>query len=176
MAASVIIWEAANLYAGDNGPNNSKHLTLQSIQIPQLKEKTEEHTPGGGIGAISIGMMSLEMLEVTFKLVGSDVQTKAQFGLGSNGSQFYTIYGALRDKNSGRAIERKLIVKGRLVECGEDEFSRGKLTTQDHKIAEVTHYELYEDKAEVHYYDFFSSIWRVGRVNQLADVNAILRI
>jgi P2 family phage contractile tail tube protein len=176
MAASVIIWEAANLYAGDNGPNNSKHLTLQSIQLPQLKEKHEAHLPGGAVGAISIGMMSLESLEVSFKLTGSDSQTKAQFGLGSTGSQFYTIYGVLRDKNGGRAIERKAIVKGRLVECGEAEFSRGKLTTQDHKIAEITHYELYEDKAEVYYYDFFSSIWRVSGADQRADVNAILRI
>lgn len=176
MAASVIIWESANLYAGDNGPNNSKHLTLQSIIIPQLKEKRAEHTPGGGVAAISIGMMTLEALEVAFKLAGTDPQTKAQFGLGATGSQFYTIYGVLRDKNGGRAIERKAVVKGRLVECLEEEFTRGKVTTQDHKISEITHYELYEDKAEVYYYDFFSSIWRVGGADQRADVNAILRI
>ncbi len=40
----------------------------------------------------------------------------------------------------------------------------------------VTHYELWEDKAEVYYYDFFASIWPVNGVNQLAQMNSILRI
>jgi len=56
------------------------------------------------------------------------------------------------------------------------EFQRGQLMEQDHRIAEITHYELWEDKAEVYYYDFFGSVWRVNGVNQLAQMNAMLRI
>ena len=176
MAASVIIWEAANLFAGDDSPTNSKHLTLQNIQLWQPKEKTQEHHPGGAIGAITIGGLGFEPPEVTFKLVGADAQTKALFGLGANGTRPYTIYGALRDKNGGRLIERKVVVFGRLVEVGESEFKRGELIEQDHKIAEITHYELWENKSEVYYYDWFGSVWRVNGVNQLADINAMLRI
>jgi len=67
-------------------------------------------------------------------------------------------------------------VFGRLVEVGESEFKRGELIEQDHKIAEITHYELWENKAEVYYYDWFGSVWRVNGMNQLADINAMLRI
>lgn len=176
MAASVIIWEAANLFAGDDGPNNSKHLSLQSTMLPTLREKTQEHHPGGGVGAITIGGLGIEALELPFKLTGVDAQTKALFGLGSNASRFYTLYGVLRDKNSGRAIERKAVVRGRLTEISEGEFQRGQLVDQDHKITEITHYELYENKAELYFYDFFSSTWRVNGIDQLAETNAILRI
>lgn len=90
--------------------------------------------------------------------------------------QPYTIYGTLRDKNGGRMIECKVVVFGRMIEVGENEFQRGQLVDQDHRIAEITHYELWEDKAEVYYYDFFGSVWRVNGVNQLAQTNSILRI
>ena len=176
MAASVITWESANLFAGDEGDNNSKHLTLTSVQLWQPKEKTESHHAGGAIGAIDIGGLGFEAPEISFKLVGPDAQTKTMFGLGQRGTRPFTIYGALRDKNGGRLIERKVVVFGRLVEVGESEYSRGKLIDQDHAIKEITHYEMYEDKNELYFFDWFSSTWRVGGVNQLAEQNAILRI
>jgi uncharacterized protein len=176
MAASLIVWESANLFAGDDGPNNSKHLTLQSIQLPQSREKTQEHHAGGSIGAITIGGLGFEALEMSFKLIGADAQTKAQFGVGAGGMRPYTAYGVLRDKNGGRAIERKAIVMGRLTEMSEGEHQRGQTGEQDHKVSEITHYELYEDKQEIFYYDFFAAIWRVKGVDQLATENAILRI
>ncbi len=176
MAASVVIWEAANIFVGDDSPTNSKHLTIQSIQIWQPKEKTQEHHPGGGIGAITIGGLGFEAPELTFKVVGADAQSMSLFGLGGNGQRPYTIYGALRDKNGGRVIERKVVVFGRMLEVTPSEFKRGDLTDQDHKIGEITHYEMWEDKAEIYYYDFMSSIWRVRGENQLAQVNSILRI
>ena len=176
MAASVIIWEAANLFAGDDSNQNSKHLTIQNIQLWQPKEKTQEHHPGGGIGAITIGGLGFEPPEVTFKLTGTDAQTKALFGIGGNATKPYTIYGALRDKNGGRLIERKVVLFGRLTEVGENEYKRGELIEQDHKVTEITHYEMWEDKKEIYYYDFFGSVWRVNGDNQLATINSILRI
>lgn len=176
MAASIILWEAANIFVGDDGPNNSKHLTLENIKLPEFKEKTQEHHAGGAMGALSIGGLGFEPLDVTFKLMGVDAQSKAKFGLGVRGSRPYTIYGALRDKNGGRVIERKAILFGRMTEMSESEFEHGKTTNQDHKITEITHYELYEDKQEIFYFDFWTSQWRVGGVDQVSAVNAALRI
>lgn len=176
MAGKLIIWEAANLFAGDDGPNNSKHLSLQSVKLPDMREKTQDHHAGGAIGAINIGGLGLEALELTFKVVGSDSDSKAQFGLGAAQARPYTIYGVMRDKQTGAAIERKAVVIGCLQEVSEEEFSRGNLGAQDHKIGEITHYELYENKQEIYYFDFFASTWRVKGVDQLADTRAILRI
>lgn len=176
MAANLIIWEAANLFAGDDASDNSKHLTIQNIQLWQPKEKTKEHHAGGSIGAMMIGGLGFEAPEVTFKLMGVDAQTKALFGLGGNGTRPYTIYGALRNKNGGALIERKVVCMGRLIEVGESAYERGNVVDQDHKISEITHYELWEDKREVMYYDWPSSTWRVNGLNQLAEINSILRI
>jgi phage tail tube protein FII len=50
-----------------------------------LEEKTVEHHPGGGIGAIDIGGLGINALTLGFKLVGVDPQSMAQFGLGGSG-------------------------------------------------------------------------------------------
>lgn len=176
MAANLLIWEAANLFAGDDAVDNSKHLTIQNIQLWQPKEKTKEHHPGGGIGAITIGGLGFEPPEVTFKLVGVDAQTKALFGLGQNATRPYTIYGVLRNKNGGAEIERKIVVFGRLTEVSESEYSRGEIVDQSHTISEITNYQMIEGGKEIYYYDYFSSTWRVNGINQLATTNAILRI
>lgn len=176
MAARLLVIEAANLYAGDDGPNNSKHLTLQSVKLPDWREKTQEHHPGGSIGAITLGGFGIEAQELSFKLVGSDPQTRLQFGLGSKQIRPYTIYASVRDKETGRAIERKAVVRGRLVEMSSDEIQRGSPGAQDHKIAEITHYEEFEDKQEIYFWDFWSQTWRVGGIDQNADERAILRL
>lgn len=176
MAASVTIWEAANLFAGDDGPNNSKHLTLSKVKLPDMTEKTEEHHGGGAIGAINIAGLGLNALEMSFDLVGADPQTMVQFGISSKATRPYTIYAVHRDKLNGRAIERKAVVFGRLTELTEDEYSRGQMGSQSHKITEIMHYELYIDRQEIYFYDYPSNTWRVRGVDQYAETNSILRI
>jgi phage tail tube protein FII len=176
MAASVIVMEAANIFCGDDSGDNSKHLTLTNLTLWQPKEKTVEHHAGGSIGAITIGGLGFEAPEMSFTLGACDVQTKMLFGIGGNGTRPYTVYQALRDKNGGRLIERKIVVFGRLIEVGENEFKRGDSTEQTHKISEITRYDYTEDKASIYLYDYFASTWSVGGVNQLAEHNSILRI
>lgn len=176
MAATITIWTAANLFIGDDGPDNSKHLSLQNIKLPDWKEKSQEHHPGGGIAAINIGGLGFEAPELSFKLVGTDAQAKAAFGLGSRVGMPYTIYGELVDKRTARKIERKVVVFGRMTEVSEDEFERGKVTMQDHKITEITHFELYEDKKEVYFFDLWTSQWRVNGIDENAETRGILRI
>ncbi len=176
MAAALRVIEAANLFAGDDGPDNSKHLTLQSVKLPDWREKTQEHHPGGSIGAINLGGFGIEAPELTFKLIGSDPQTRLLFGLGTRQLRPYTVYAVVRDKETSRAIERKVVVRGRMVEISAAELQRGSPGAQDHKVAEITHYEEYEDKQEIYLWDFYSATWRVRGVDQTASERAILRI
>jgi phage tail tube protein FII len=55
-------------------------------------------------------------------------------------------------------------------------YKRGDAAEQTHEIKEITRYGLYWNNAELYYYDFFASIWRVNGVDQYADVNGVLRI
>ena len=170
------IHEATNLFVGDDGPNNSKHLMLDSVKLPTLEEITTDHHAGGAIGAIKIGGLGLQALEVSFKLKGHDPQTLSQFGLGSRNRLPFTCYGAVRDKKVGRMVEMKAIMQGRLVRIEGDDLRRAELVGHDHMISEIWHYQLWWDNAEKYFYDFLTSEWRVDGVSQFAETRNILRI
>ena len=172
----LFIHEAVNLFCGDDGPDNSKHLNLESIKLPTLEEISQEHYGGGAIGQIAVGGLGLKTLECTFKLKGYDPQTMSQFGLSSPVRKPYTCYGAIRDKKSGRAIEVKAIMEARLGKIEGDEHKRGDLLGHDHMLHELLHYELSFDGREKYYYDFFTSDWRVDGISQNTDLRNILRI
>lgn len=172
----LVIQEAMTLFVGDDGPNNGKHLNLTSIKLPTLEEKSTDHFAGGAIGEISISGLGLSKLESTFKISGYDPQSMSQFGLGSKQQLPFTVYGALRDKQGGNLIELKCIMRGRMTKLEGDESRRGDLLGHDHTIMDIYHYELWYDKKEKYYYDFFTSDWRVDGISQNADVRNILRI
>lgn len=173
---SLFIQEAVNLFVGDDGPNNSKHLVLSTIKLPALEEKSQTHFAGGAIGEVSIGGLGLSALESTFGIKGHDPQIMSQFGLGQRRSQNYTVYGAVRDIKGNRPIELKAVMQGRLARLEGDELARGELVGHNHAIHEILHYQLWFDKQEKYYYDFFTSEWRVDGVTQNADIRNILRI
>jgi hypothetical protein len=172
----LFIQEAMNLFVGDNGPDNSKHLILETVKLPTLEETGQDYIPGGGIGEIAVGGLGLKKLESTFKIKGYDPQVMSQFGLGSRGRLPYTFYGAIRDKKGNRAIELKVIMEGRLAKIEGDDLQRSELIGHDHMIHEIWHYECYWDKKEKYYYDFLGSDWRVDGVSQNDDIRNILRI
>ncbi|MGA2491843.1 MAG: phage major tail tube protein [Roseiarcus sp.] len=174
--ATIYVPEALNIFVTDQGPDNSKHLKITDSTFPVLEEKTVEHHAGGSIGAIEIGGLGLNALTFGFKLVGFDPQSAAQFGLGGSGQVPYTVYGAVRDKQTGTAIELKATIWGRMAKLDMGTYKRGDASEQTHEIKEITRYGLYWNKVELYYYDFFASIWRVNGVDQYADVNGILRI
>ena len=174
--ASLFILEAANLFVGDDGPNNSKHLSLQKVKIPALEEVTAQHHAGGAVGEIEIGGLGVKALTCSFDIVGVDPQVLSQFGLGSKAQVPYTVYGMMRDKNGGRAVELKAIMQARLTKADQGEFKRGDLNAGAYELKEIVHYELYVDTVEKYYWDFFASDYRVGGVSQNADEKSILRI
>lgn len=175
MAARMIVTEAFNLFAGDGVDEEGKHLTITNMSLPSFKDMTADHKAGGAVGALSVGGLGLEALEISFKLAGYDPQTKAQMD-GGGGMQRFTMYGAMRDKQDGTLRELKVVVLGRLQEMTPAEMSRGDLGDQDHKVGEITHYEEYLDGKEVYFYDWSTVAFRTGGVDQWAARRTILRI
>src|SRR6476659_9366561 len=98
--STLLIVEAMNLFCGDDDPSKSKHLTIQEVKLPTLQENMQDHTPGGGLVQIEIGM-GVNKLEPTFKLAGFDPDLLVQFGIGSQVRRKYTARGAIRDKRTG---------------------------------------------------------------------------
>lgn len=172
----MFIHEQTNLMAGDDGPDNSKHLTLSSAKLPTLDEMRQQYQAGGSLGTISIGGLGLAALECTFALLGHDPQVLSQFGLGSRIRRPYTLYGLIRDKKTGRSIELKAVMEGRIGRIDGSDLQRGELAAHDYMIDEIYHYQLWIDQKEKFYYDLFTSDWRVDGIAQNEDARNILRI
>lgn len=173
--SQLYILEAANLFCGDHDPSKSKHLTLEEIKLPTLQAMYADHHPGGGLVQVEVEV-GVEKLEATFKLKGFDPDLLGQFGLGSSGRKTYTVYGAVRDKRSGRAIEVKAILEARLGKIEGDAFKRGEAQSHDYALNEIMRYEVWFDGKEKILWDFFTNEYRVDAIDQYSDINKILRI
>lgn len=163
------VQESQNLYVGDQGPDNSKHLVIKNQQIPDLEEMTQSHHAGGAIGEIEIGGLGVKALASKFKLTGWDPQTLSQFGINSRSAFPFTTYGNVRNKNGGVAVQAKAVMFGRLTKMSASDFKRGDLLEFDYEIKEILHYELWFAGKEKFYWDFFGSIFRIDGVPQNTD-------
>jgi len=172
---TIYIMEAANLFCGDHDPANSKHLTIEELKLPDLQEILIDHQPGGGKVGVEFAV-GVEKLEPTFKLKGWDIGLLRQFGLGVRQRQTFTAYGVIRDKRTGRAIEGKAIMEGRLSRIAPDAFQRGESMAHEYAINEVLHYEIHFDGREELYWDYFTNTIRIGGVDPEPEFNQILRI
>lgn len=173
--SNIYIMEAANLFCGDHDPENSKHLTLEELKLPDLQEVLIDHQPGGGKVGVEFAV-GMEKLEPTFKLKGWDAPLLRQFGLGTVGRNRFTAYGVVRDKRTGRALEAKAVIEGRLSRIAPDTFQRGESMGHEYAINEVLHYEVHFDGQEELYWDFFTNTVRLGGQDRDPDFNNILRI
>lgn len=164
--AEFYILEAVNLFCGAEDLGSSKHLTITTLKLPVMEEKTAAHHPGGSLFEVTISALGFNPLTATFHLAGFDPGMLKLFGLGNALRRRYTAYGVIRDKLSGRAIQAKSLIDGRLNRMEQDAFSRGALTGHDYALSEIFHYELYFDGKEKHYFDFATVEWRVDGVSQ----------
>lgn len=169
------VMEAVNLFCGDHDPSNSKHLLLAELKLPDLSEIYADHHAGGARVAIEVEV-GVNKLEPTFKLNGFDPTLLAEFGLGSRYRNIFTAYGVIRDQKTGRAIESKAIIEGRLGKVAPDAHSRGNLQGHEYAINGVIHYEVWFDGRPLLKHDWFTNQWEVNGVDENADVNRILRI
>ena len=172
---TVYVMEAANLFVGDHDPSTSKHLTLAELGLPSLQAVYADHMPGGGRVGVEFEV-GIQKLEPTFKLNGFDPQLMTSFGLGSRIKRPFTAYGVVVDKRSGRQIEAKAVIEGRLGKIEPSKFQRGELMAHDYAINEVTHYEVWFDGGQLMLWDFFTNEWVIDGVDENADFNRILRI
>ena len=173
--AILIVTEGVNLFQG-NDPTTSRHLNLESVGLPELEEKTDNHIGGGMVGEIDIGMGVYKPLEIKFKSKGVDIPMMRDFGLGSAKRLPYTIVGARRDRITGEMFEMKAHFEGRLVQISQDDMKRGENQSFDFTFKEVFHYELYERGEQLFYYDVLTNKAVSGGIDPNEELNRILRI
>lgn len=161
MASTLCVLDAANMFVGDD-PTASMHLVLKSVKIPALNERTKDHDALGGAGSLTLGLKSIEALEVAFKCEGFPTDVIAKFM--SPTSNRYTIRGNFRDIRAARDIPMVAVVEGRMTSVDFSEFSREGGMETDYMLKQVTSYNLVFDGREMFNYDAFIGLGSV-RIN-----------
>jgi P2 family phage contractile tail tube protein len=167
--------ESANLFCGDDDPTSSNHLVLQEIKLPGLEENYADHAPTGAPIAIEIDTHMIR-LEATFNLAGWQTQVMTLIGESNKQRQKFTIYGLIRDRRTGEALESIALLEGRLGRVNPTNFRKGDLQSHEFSIRGITHYELTIEDEEIYAWDFFTSTRRIGGVDIDEDMRQILRI
>lgn len=155
MANTLYIMDAAALFLGDEDPTDAEIITIKSVKIPALKEKTKSHMGGGATMEINLGMRAIEPLEFTFKLEGVNEKAMSQL-MPVAGRLKYTVRGNIRDLRSGADIGIRAIIDGRMTSYEPGEFSRDNGMESDYMFAEIMGYRLIVNDVEKFYFDFFA--------------------
>ena len=142
MASTIMLMEAVSLFLGDSNPENSKHLAISSLTLPNLEYDVIDHRPGGGAMSVGFIMNSLKKLEPTFKLAGIDPDGYHLFGIGSGQANVFTAYGVILDKRAAKKYQAKAIFRGAIGKMTADAWNRGNEWGHDYRLDEVTRYEL----------------------------------
>lgn len=173
--ANVFVMEAANLFCGDHDPSRTNHLTLGPLKLPALEENYAPHAAGGATVEIEVDT-HINHLEATFSLLGWTESVMTMIRASTIERQTFTAYGLIRDRRTSKAIEAKAIMQGRLGRVNPTEFRRGSNQEHEYAIRSIMHYELYLDKRELFFWDFFDSTFRADGIDLNSDLNSILRI
>ncbi|MCZ8098839.1 MAG: phage major tail tube protein [Burkholderiales bacterium] len=166
--ATILEMDAANLFCDDLDPTQSQFLTLEEVKIPSLMEKTREHTGGGAIMTMRMGMGIFEPIELTFKLRGYNPEVMNKIMNPTRSRRKFTITGNVRDLEAGRQFPVKIVIEGRMTKVDMGSFQRDGGISTDYQIDEVCHYELYLDGAEKYYLD----VW-TGPLGARVDGSAV---
>ncbi|MBB6308903.1 phage major tail tube protein [Xanthobacter tagetidis] len=170
-------WEGVNLYCGDHEPDKSKHLVIKNFKLEAFRETMVDHRAGGAMVATEFAV-GIEKFGATFAFFGTDPDMVGLFGLGSIDRHIYTGYNAFRDLQSGKIIQRKLIIEARLGSIEEDQFEKGSAMGANYALNEIMHFEeWWEGRTEpLKEWDFFTGGWKVGGVDQAAAFNRALAL
>lgn len=172
--ADIYVMEQVNLFLGDENPDESLHLALQSMTLPTLEYATSTHMGGGAVMEVEWNMGVLKALKPTFKLVGFAHNAYRAFGIGSNLPRTYTARGGLRRKSDGKLFKAVATFKGTISKLAAESFEAGKALGHDHEFADLTRYKMVVDNETWTNVDFFSGKRVNFGVDEFGEMRAAL--
>jgi P2 family phage contractile tail tube protein len=175
MSNSILMMEAANIFVGDDNPNASNHMSIQTLKLPNLEESYVEHNAGGA----AVGMefeTHMNKLEATFNLAGWTPDVMTKIGRWSVEVQRFTARGAIRDRRSGKVSTALARMWGRLAQANATDFRRGDLMGFEYAIKGIHHYELIVGGRQLIYFDYFENARIIGGWDVNSEINAALGV
>lgn len=155
------VMEAVDVRRADQA-NSSRALTVQRLVLPEIKFKTSNYAPGGGVGEVAFTFPQIDPIEPRFELKGLDPDIMTSVGFSSGQHAKWTFAGSVRDKKGGVSIPSRAVIEGVISSWTPDEFSIGDFFGCNYMLQEVTHYEFTLNGAELWYWDFYEREGRAG--------------
>ncbi|MGD9740881.1 MAG: phage major tail tube protein [Bauldia sp.] len=174
-AQPLYVLEAVDVRRADE-TDQSRRLTITKIALPEVKRKTTNFAPGGGIGELAIAMPQIDPIMPKFELKGYDTDIISRMGFATGQHDKWLFAGALRDKQTGKAIPARAVIQGIVSTWTPDESELGGLAGCNYEINEVTHYEFSIDGTELFYFDWMEGVGRSGGVDWFQDVRTALGV
>ncbi len=154
MASTLYHMDVATLFVGDDDPRNSQFITLRNVKIPALTEKTKDHTGGGAMSSLELGMGVFEAFSLDFSLEGFNPDVM-KF-VGQRNRLPLTIRGNVRDVRTHENKELRAIVQGKMVKYEPSQFERDSGMNSDYQVKEIVFYHLFFAGQEKVYFDYFT--------------------
>lgn len=145
---------------------------VPEITLPKIVEKTEAYRGGGMLGEVDVGL-GLEKLELELTIGGLAVPLMRQLGMVSVASAISRFAGAYQDEGLGIWTSGELVTRGKWVEFDPGSAKVGDDT--EHKFKQTASYLRWDINGTTEIeIDFLNNIYRVGGVDRLAQLRAIL--
>lgn len=175
MPNPLLVMEKANLFVGKTAADeaNSNHLIIAELKLPMLDEQYVDHRAGGAPLAIEVDTI-VARLEATFVLAGWAPQVADRFYSWNPDDNWFTAYGAVRDRDSGDLLQAIALMRGRLGRADPVNWRNGELQHWNYSIRAITHYELMLADTSLYIYDFFTNTFVIGGVDRMAPINAAI--
>ena len=160
----ILIIEQVDVRRADD-PDDSKEITINKVVFPQVKMKTSDHTPGGGVGSIKFVRPQIEAPEPAFSTKGLDLQVLSEIGFVPGAFDKWEFAATLRNTRLNTVVPVRFGIRGKIAEWNPGEFSPDDLLDCDHVIHEVNYMDLYIDNKEKLVWDFYGKKFRINGVD-----------
>jgi P2 family phage contractile tail tube protein len=145
---------------------------VPEITLPKIVEKTEEMRNGGMLGPVPVSL-GLEALELELTIGGLAIPIMRQFGMVGVAGAISRFAGAYQEEGDGVWTAAELYTRGKWIEFDPGNAKVGEDT--EHKFKQTAAYLRWDvnGATEVEI-DFINNIYRIGGVDRLAEMRAIL--
>lgn len=175
MAFEFLTIQGANLFCDDD-PDESNHIQLDEIALPNLVRTMEDHTPGGGFATLQVDMDMYEAFVVPFKFVGISISMLRRAGLNSGKKRKYTIFKEIKDQRTKERRRLTCVVNAQLGSAEQEAYNKRGLTGFNYELQAVDTYDLTIGDQNIYSFDLFSNRRIVGTEDENRETNTILGI
>ena len=137
-------------------------LEIETLQLADLEEKTENFMPGGVDGELEIAGLGTKALNLLAKVKSENEYMAGTFGAPPGKRRAYTGIKYIVDEFDGSEHEHIVDVTGRLIKIEPNENKAGELAGYNYTIGSIINYTEYWDGKIMNRFVFKTGGWNVS--------------